>query len=79
MYNPANRLLLELVLLAYDSILTFHSEVEYVWKLQLGAALYLLGRYPVLFLMVLNILLQFLNISVQVRFVLIPNHPNDIV
>ena len=81
MYNPANRLLLELVLLAYDSILTFHSEMEYVWKkkLKLGAALYLLTRYVTICITVLDVLLQLSNISVQVRFVSIPNHSDDIV
>ena len=65
-YNPSNTLWLEIVLLAYDSILTCQSEMEHVWKkkLKLGTALYVLPRYPALFVMVLIVLL---------------NHSNDII
>ena len=44
--------------------------MEYVWKkkLQLGKGLYLLARYTTLLGVVIDVLLQFSNTSVQVRF-----------
>ena len=41
-------------------------------KLKLGTVLYLLARYPALSIIVLFVVLQFLNVSLQVRFVSIP-------
>ncbi|KAF8585197.1 hypothetical protein K439DRAFT_1266884, partial [Ramaria rubella] len=37
-------------ILAYDTLLTFPSEVRFIWhkKFRLGTILYLLARYPVL-------------------------------
>ncbi|KAF8576923.1 hypothetical protein K439DRAFT_591861 [Ramaria rubella] len=49
------------VLLAYDTLLTFPSEVKYIWpkKIQLGTTLYLLARYPGLFQLLLQIYFNF--------------------
>ena len=76
-YNPPNNLWLDVVLLVYDTIVTLPTEMEYVWKktLKLGTALYVLGRYPALFITVLNVLLLFSNISIRVRFFSIPKPP----
>ncbi|KAF8576831.1 hypothetical protein K439DRAFT_1622555 [Ramaria rubella] len=48
-------------LLAYDTLLTFPSEVRFIWhkKLQLGTILYLLAHYPALLQLILNVYLHF--------------------
>ena len=73
-YNPPNNLWLDVVLLVYDTIVTFPTEMEYVWKKtwKLGTALYVLARYSGLFSIVLYVLLDILNVSLQVSFVSIP-------
>ncbi|KAF8573084.1 hypothetical protein K439DRAFT_1625314 [Ramaria rubella] len=48
-------------LLAYDTLLTFPSEVRFIWhkKFKLGTILYLLARYPALLVLLLNVYLNF--------------------
>ncbi|KAF8579111.1 hypothetical protein K439DRAFT_1620798 [Ramaria rubella] len=48
-------------LLAYDTLLTFPSEVRFIWqnKCRLGTILYLLARYPGLLEFLLNVYLDF--------------------
>jgi Family of unknown function (DUF6533) len=66
--NPANSLLLELVLLAYDTGLTMQHEIRDIWnkKLKLGAAFYLLVRYP---MMLYFLLCMFMFTSLKVCFI----------
>ncbi|KAF8579753.1 hypothetical protein K439DRAFT_1620294 [Ramaria rubella] len=46
---------------AYDTLLTFPSEVRFIWhkKFKLGTILYLLARYPALLVLLLNVYLNF--------------------
>ncbi|KAF8583569.1 hypothetical protein K439DRAFT_1617374 [Ramaria rubella] len=56
------------VLLAYDTLLTLPREIKHIWhnKLRLGSILYLLARYSTLFILVLDVYLQFApDISTQ--------------
>jgi Family of unknown function (DUF6533) len=69
--DPANRLPVETVLLAYDSLLTMPLEIGYIWKakFKLGTALYLLARYSMLFFLPALMILDLLNFpSIQVCF-----------
>jgi Family of unknown function (DUF6533) len=56
--NPANSLLLELVLLAYDTGLTMRHEIHDIWnkKFKLGAVFYSLVRYPAMLYFLLYII-----------------------
>ncbi|KAF8583644.1 hypothetical protein K439DRAFT_1617348 [Ramaria rubella] len=48
-------------LLAYDTLLTFPSEVKFIWhkKMRLGTILYLIARYSALLFFLLDIYLEF--------------------
>ena len=70
MHHLANALLLEIVLLAYDTLLTLPEEVLYIWnmKFKFGSALYFLARYSELLYLLILLLSYLLNISLQVNF-----------
>jgi Family of unknown function (DUF6533) len=70
-HNPANRVPLGIVLLAYDTLLTLFREAEYIWlrKFKLGTVLYMLTRYPALFSVLLVIPRLLSHTSPQVCFV----------
>ena len=64
-------LLLEIVLLAYDSLLTLFEEVPYIWqkKWKLGTVLYLLARYAALQFITIEMIFSLNSISLRVCFV----------
>jgi Family of unknown function (DUF6533) len=65
------QLIINTVLVVYDTIITLSYEVEYIWrrKFKLGTALYLVSRYLTLLYFLLVILNNFINASPEVRFV----------
>ena len=56
-----------IVILIFDTLLTLPSEIKYIWgkKRRLGSVLYVLARYPVLAIFLIDIYLTF-GISFQV-------------
>jgi Family of unknown function (DUF6533) len=67
-YDTANRVLLDIALLAYDTVLTLSHEVPYIWlkKTSIGAILYIAARYPSLVGFAITIFLAFSNVSLKV-------------
>ena len=68
LFNPMISMSLSIVLLIFDTLLTLPSEIKYIWskKHKLGSVLYVLARYPLLALLIIDTYSNLFVIPLQV-------------